>query len=122
MPVPTRIYDANLYPDPRSKEVDDIVYEVDCSMIVVKPGADIDIGMPHLTMRSEVIVDRKMCIIGANPSAEEQEEALQEEGATTVNNVVHSFRLQSTQFDKKSYLTFLKVSAHHQRELAWPPY
>ena len=32
-----------------------------------------------------------------------------EEGAKTVNNVVHSFRLQSTVFDKKSYLTYLKV-------------
>ncbi|KAJ8515054.1 hypothetical protein ONZ45_g7475 [Pleurotus djamor] len=68
------------------KVVDDIVYEVDCQMIVVKEG-DVDIG--------------------ANPSAEEQEEAL-EEGASQVNNVVHSFRLQSTSFDKKSYLTYLK--------------
>ncbi|KAJ7638858.1 translationally controlled tumor-associated [Roridomyces roridus] len=68
--------------------VDDIVYEVDCSMITVKAGADIDIG--------------------ANPSAEDQEEAL-EEGATQVNNVVHSFRLQSTSFDKKSYLSYLKA-------------
>lgn len=36
-----------------------------------------------------------------------------------VNNVVHSFRLQSTTFDKKSYLTYLKgymkaVKAHLQ--------
>ncbi|TRM67788.1 Mss4-like protein [Schizophyllum amplum] len=69
------------------KEVDDIVYEVDCQMIVVKEG-DVDIG--------------------ANPSAEEQEEAL-EAGASQVNNVVHSFRLQSTQFDKKSFLTYLKA-------------
>lgn len=46
--------------------------------------------------------------IGANPSAEEQEEAA-EDGAQTVNNVVYSFRLQSTQFDKKGYLTYLKV-------------
>lgn len=45
---------------------------------------------------------------GANPSAEEQEETL-EEGAKQVNNVVHSFRLQPTSFDKKSYLTYLKV-------------
>lgn len=51
--------------------------------------------------------------VGANPSAEEQEEALQEEGATTVNNVAHSFRLQPTSFDKKSYLTCLKVSRGH---------
>ncbi|EIW61975.1 translationally controlled tumor-associated [Trametes versicolor FP-101664 SS1] len=80
------------------KVVDDIVYEVDCQTITVKPGADIDIG--------------------ANPSAEDADEAL-EEGATTVNNVVYSFRLQSTQFDKKSFLTYLKgymktVKAHLQ--------
>jgi len=72
---------------PYSKTVDNIVYEVDCQTITIKPGADVDIG--------------------ANPSAEEQEESL-EEGAQTVNNVVHSFRLQSTSFDKKSYLTYLK--------------
>ncbi|KAK7470597.1 hypothetical protein VKT23_002021 [Stygiomarasmius scandens] len=69
------------------KVIDDIVYEVDCSLITVKAGADVDIG--------------------ANPSAEDQDEAL-EEGSTQVNNVVHSFRLQSTSFDKKSYLTYLK--------------
>ncbi|KAH8118571.1 translationally controlled tumor-associated [Phellopilus nigrolimitatus] len=70
------------------KLVDDIVYEVDCQLITVKAGADIDIG--------------------ANPSAEEQEEAAGEEGATQINNVVHSFRLQSTAFDKKGFLTYLK--------------
>jgi len=69
------------------KTVDDIAYEVDCAMITVKPGADVDIG--------------------ANPSAEEQEEAL-DDGTVQINNVIHSFRLQSTQFDKKSYLTYLK--------------
>lgn len=69
------------------KLVDDIVYEVDCQLITVKAGADVNIG--------------------GNPSAEEVEEAL-EDGATQVNNVVHSFRLQSTTFDKKSYLTYLK--------------
>ncbi|KAL4075822.1 translationally controlled tumor-associated [Scleroderma yunnanense] len=69
------------------KTVDDIVIEVNCQLITVKPGADIDIG--------------------ANPSAEEQEEAL-EDGAKQVNNVIHSFRLQPTSFDKKSYLTYLK--------------
>jgi len=68
------------------KLVDDIVYEIDCQMIVIKEG-DVDIG--------------------ANASAEEQQEAL-EDGAKQVINAVHSFRLQSTQFDKKSYLTYLK--------------
>jgi hypothetical protein len=69
------------------KEVDDIVYEVDCSLVTVKLGADVDIG--------------------ANASAEEQEESL-EDGATQVNNVAYSFRLQQTTFDKKSFLTYLK--------------
>lgn len=68
------------------KEVDGIAYEVDCQMIVIKEG-DVDIG--------------------ANPSAEEQEEAL-EAGASTVNNIAHSFRLQATVFDKKAYLAHLK--------------
>lgn len=45
--------------------------------------------------------------IGANASAEEADEAL-EDGAQTVNNIVHSFRLQSTSFDKKAYLGHLK--------------
>ncbi|KAI0750799.1 translationally controlled tumor-associated [Daedaleopsis nitida] len=69
------------------KEIDDIVYEVDCQLITVKAGADVDIG--------------------ANPSAEDGDEAL-EDGAQQVNNIVYSFRLQSTSFDKKSFLTYLK--------------
>ncbi|KAK0753166.1 Mss4-like protein [Schizothecium vesticola] len=68
------------------KEVDGVAYEVDCQMIV--EGA--------------VQVDT-----GANASAEEAEEGIEDE-AVKVNNVVHSFRLQSTSFDKKSYLTYLK--------------
>ncbi|POY70838.1 hypothetical protein BMF94_6251 [Rhodotorula taiwanensis] len=68
------------------KEVDDIVYEADCAMIVIKEGA-IDTG--------------------ANASAEEAEEAL-EDGEQRVNNIVNSFRLTETQFDKKSFLTYLK--------------
>lgn len=63
------------------------MYEVEAQLIVVKDG-EVDIG--------------------GNPSAEEQEEAL-ENGASQINNVVHSHRLQSTSFDKKSYLTYLKV-------------
>lgn len=45
--------------------------------------------------------------IGANASAEEADEAL-DDTSVKVNNVVHSFRLQSTQFDKKGYLVYLK--------------
>lgn len=45
--------------------------------------------------------------IGANASAEEAEEGV-EDTTVKVNNIVHSFRYSSTQFDKKSYLTYLK--------------
>lgn len=30
-----------------SKLVDDIVYEVECQTVTVKPGADVDIGAPR---------------------------------------------------------------------------
>ncbi|KAI7822866.1 translationally controlled tumor protein [Gamsiella multidivaricata] len=63
------------------------VYEIECAMIQVKEGADVDIG--------------------ANASAEEVEESL-EDGVTVVNNVVYSFRLQSTSFDKKGYTSYIK--------------
>lgn len=55
----------------------------------------------------ELIADIICQDIGANASAEEQEEGV-EDGAQQVNNVVNSFRLQQTSFDKKSYLTHLK--------------
>ena len=89
-----------------SKVVDDIVYEVDCQMIIVKEG-DVDIGMSFLSWVAYRWLD-VIYLLGANPSQEEQSEAL-EDGAVQVNNVVHSFRLQSTTFDKKSYLSYLKV-------------
>ncbi|CAK7894231.1 translationally-controlled tumor protein homolog [[Candida] anglica] len=77
------------------KTVDNVIYEADCHMVTVG-GDDVDIG--------------------ANASAEEAGEDL-EDGKETVNNVVYSFRLQQTQFDKKSFLTYLKgymkqVKAH----------
>jgi len=68
------------------KEVDGIVYEADCAMIT-EGGVNVDIG--------------------ANASAEEAEEALDDQ-VVKVNNIVHSFRLQSTSFDKKGYLAYLK--------------
>jgi hypothetical protein len=54
--------------------------------------------------------------LGANPSAEEADEGL-EDGMETVNNIIYSMRLQPTSFDKKTYLTYLKgymkrVKAH----------
>ncbi|PVU90360.1 hypothetical protein BB559_000492 [Furculomyces boomerangus] len=68
------------------KVVDDFVYEVDCKMISVG-GENIDIG--------------------ANPSAEDAPEDV-DDASQTVNNVVYSFRLQQTSFDKKSYMTYIK--------------
>jgi len=68
------------------KLVDDIVYEVEGKSIT-KGSDKIDIG--------------------ANPSAEEQEESL-EDNAVTVIDIVDSFRFSSTQYDKKAYLTHLK--------------
>jgi DNA-binding transcriptional regulator WhiA len=44
---------------------------------------------------------------GANASAEEAEEGA-EDSAEQVIDVVHSFRLNATGFDKKGYLTYLK--------------
>lgn len=68
------------------KEIDGVAYEADCKKITI--GNDnIDIG--------------------ANPSAEEADEGV-EENSQQVIDVVHSFRLNETQFDKKSYLGHLK--------------
>ncbi|PUU83879.1 translationally-controlled tumor protein [Tuber borchii] len=65
----------------------DVVYEVDCKFITVGKGADVDIG--------------------ANASAEEQAETL-EDGQESVNDVIFSFRLVQTSFDRKSYFAYLK--------------
>ncbi|KAE8168069.1 Mss4-like protein [Aspergillus tamarii] len=65
------------------EEVDDIVYEVDCALREI----------------TRVTVGD----IGANPSSEEKEEA-PEDNTITVYDVVHSFGLQPTLFDKKSYI------------------
>ncbi|KAG2193049.1 hypothetical protein INT46_011045 [Mucor plumbeus] len=69
------------------KEIDDVAYEVDCKMITISEG-DVDIG--------------------ANPSAEGGDEDGAESTSETVNNVVYSFRLNTTSFDKKSYMTYIK--------------
>ncbi|RYN43826.1 hypothetical protein AA0112_g440 [Alternaria arborescens] len=68
------------------KEIDGVVYEADCTKITVG-GESFDTG--------------------ANASAEEQEEGA-EDSAETKIDVVYSFRLNETGFDKKGYLTYLK--------------
>ncbi|KAH8669855.1 Mss4-like protein [Ilyonectria robusta] len=67
--------------------VDDIMYRAECGYIT----------------EGSVSVNT-----GANASAEEAEEAL-DDGAARVMDVVNSFRLEKTEFDKKSYLTSLKA-------------
>ena len=70
------------------KEIDGAVDEADCRKITI--GND--------------NVD-----IGANPSAEGgDDDGGDESNAQTVIDVVHSFRLNETQFDKKGYLSHLK--------------
>ena len=93
--------------------VDDVVYEVDCAMITegavsvskFRHAPDIDYSITKLTSRLDT---------GANASAEEAADEI-EDGAVQVNNVVNTFRLQSTSFDKKSYLSHLKGTfrSHH---------
>ncbi|KAJ3112917.1 hypothetical protein HK100_002159 [Physocladia obscura] len=68
-------------------EINDFLIEVDCQMIKIKEGA----------------VD-----IGANASAEGGDEDDVAEDEVIVNNVVYSFRLQSSGFDKKGYMTYIK--------------
>ncbi|CUS09845.1 unnamed protein product [Tuber aestivum] len=67
--------------------VDDVWLEVDCKMITVNHGANIDIG--------------------ANASTEEAGEKL-EDGQQLVNDVIHSFGLIETAFDKSSYKTYIR--------------
>ncbi|KAF2491914.1 microtubule/calcium-binding protein [Lophium mytilinum] len=76
------------------KEVDGVVYEADCKKITVG-GDNIDIG--------------------ANPSAEEGGDDT-EDTSQQVIDIVHSFRLNETQFDKKSYLSHLKTYMKQVKE------
>ncbi|KAA6388004.1 MAG: putative Translationally-controlled tumor protein [Streblomastix strix] len=46
--------------------------------------------------------------IGANPSSEEAEDAIQDD-VVMVNNVISVFHLQETPFDKKSFMTYIKA-------------
>ncbi|KND91662.1 Translationally-controlled tumor protein [Tolypocladium ophioglossoides CBS 100239] len=69
------------------KDIDGIVFEADCAMIT-EEAVNVDTG--------------------ANASAEGGDDEALEDTAVKVNNIVHSFRLQSTQFDKKGYLGYLK--------------
>ena len=69
------------------KEIDGVAYEADCKKINVG-GESFDVG--------------------GNPSAEGGDDEGVEDSAQTVIDVVHSFRLSETNFDKKGYLGHLK--------------
>jgi hypothetical protein len=68
------------------KEVDGVAYEADCAKITIG-GETFDTG--------------------ANASAEGGDEDADDQKETKID-VVHSFRLQETNFDKKAYLGHLK--------------
>jgi hypothetical protein len=55
---------------------------------------------------------------GANASAEEAEEGA-EDAKEQVIDVVHSFRLNQTGFDKKGYLTYLKGTCDSRGRMPW---
>ncbi|KAF2123489.1 translationally controlled tumor-associated [Dothidotthia symphoricarpi CBS 119687] len=81
------------------KEIDGVAYEADCARITVG-GETFDTG--------------------ANASAEEAEEGAEDSQATVID-VIHSFRMNETGFDKKGYLAYLKgymkkVKAHLQEK------
>lgn len=68
----------------------------------------VEVSTYTLSIQSHIIWQLTLDVdTGANASAEEAEEGV-EDGAVQVNNVVNSFRLNSTSFDKKSYLSHLK--------------
>ena len=70
------------------KDVDDVVYEVDCKKII-KGGVNVDIG--------------------ANPSAEGEDAEALEEGQEQVIDVIDGFRMHSIPFgDKKGLASQLK--------------
>lgn len=62
----------------------------------------------HICSQSHTFIDT-----GANASAEEAEEGA-EDAAETKIDVVYSFRLNETGFDKKGYLTYLKGSTNRK--------
>jgi hypothetical protein len=70
-------------------------------------GSETLVGPGARSNFTRAAANRSLPDIGANASAEEAEEVVEDQ-AIRVNNVVHSFRLQSTSFDKKGYLAYLK--------------
>lgn len=88
-------------------------------MITVKKG--VDVGQYPPFSPAPPPPRSQPADIGANASAEDAEEEMGGDDVEKVNNVVYSFRLNSTSFDKKSYKAYLggymkKVKAALQAE------
>lgn len=92
--------------------MDGVVYEADCAMIEI--GA-VNVGgfcriayiLAFFCDSQGHFLTRGFADTGANASAEEADEDL-DDASQKVNNIVHSFRLQATSFDKASYGSYLK--------------
>ena len=82
------------------KEVDGVAYEADCAKITIG-GETFDTG--------------------ANASAEGGDEEADDQKETKID-VVHSFRLNETNFDKKAYLGHLKCMLQIQATDRWIKY
>ncbi len=67
----------------------------------------VEVSQYNLPSSQNQLYWHRLADTGANASAEEADEGV-EDGAVQVNNVVNSFRLNQTSFDKKSYLSHLK--------------
>ena len=74
------------------KEVDGIVYEVECKNLTKGP-VSVNIGANPTTGEGEEVEDAGEAV---------------DDSAVVVNDVVDAFRLEETPFDKKSYMTYLK--------------
>ncbi|KAI5201877.1 hypothetical protein E4T39_05040 [Aureobasidium subglaciale] len=92
------------------KVTDNVIYEADCARITVG-GDNIGTSNSHPQQLSRFDpqgLTSTSLDIGANPSAEEGGDEGADDNTTSVIDVVHSFRLNETSFDKKSYLGHLK--------------
>ncbi|KAI9893278.1 MAG: hypothetical protein M1814_000407 [Vezdaea aestivalis] len=87
------------------KEIDNAVYEVDCKMITI--GGE-NVGRRAIAQAYLfVLLTFGLSDIGANPSAEEADEGTDDQKQQVID-IVHSFRLVQTNYDKKQYTSHLK--------------
>jgi len=71
------------------------------------PFSEVEDGMIYEFVGKKITIDAVNVDTGANASQEEQEEGADDQAAQVIN-VVYSCKLQETQFDKKSYMAYIK--------------